>query len=290
VIHFPFFSDKPADNVGLKTKPPTLLYVGGFFMSKLKRTTEEAKAYFAEQGCELLGEYVGCMQKMKYRCKCGSISEINWNHFSRGKRCGNCAKYGLSKKRTVEQVREIFKERGCEFLDDEFKSIQHKHNYRCSCGTVSQISFAAFHYQNQTCYECGLKKNLGPNHHMWIEDRELARQNKLFRKKCYKAVRATLLATEQEKVGSTTELIGYTPKQLQEHITNHPNWKKVKNGDWHLDHIFPIQAFLDCGIKDMALINCLENLQPISGRENDSKGAKYNKKSFEKWLRKNGRI
>lgn len=39
----------------------------------LKRTTEEVKEYFKQQGCELLDEYKGAQIKMKYRCKCGNI-------------------------------------------------------------------------------------------------------------------------------------------------------------------------------------------------------------------------
>ena len=55
-----------------------------------------------------------------------------------------------------------------------------------------------------------------------------------------------------------------------------------------MDHIFPIQAFVDYGIKDIKLINCLENLQPLNGKENCSKGDKYDVEKFEKWLESKG--
>ena len=55
-----------------------------------------------------------------------------------------------------------------------------------------------------------------------------------------------------------------------------------------IDHIFSIKAFVDYGISDISLINCLENLQPISSYENISKNAKYNKQEFEVWLRRHG--
>jgi hypothetical protein len=233
-------------------------------MNKLKRTTEDVKKYFEEQGCELLGEYLGVQIKMKYRCKCGNISEINWNHFSHGKRCGLCVKTGQKKKRSLEEIQKIFKERGCEFLDLEFKGITYKHNYKCKCGKIKQITFSGFHHQNQYCNDCRLEKNRGSNHHMWQEDREQVVLNKKFRKKCYKALQSSLKATGKVKVGRTTDMLGYSPKELQEHITKHPNWENVKREDWAIDHIFPIKAFIDYGIKDIKVINRLDNLRPIS--------------------------
>lgn len=255
-------------------------------MRKLKRTTEEVAEYFKLQGCELLDDYKGAQIKMKYRCSCGNESTINWNHFSNGKRCGHCTKWGQKKKKTLEEVKQIFIDRGCEFLDGEYKGVEYKHNYRCKCGRLAQISLTGFHIQKQNCQACGLEKNKGNKHHSWIEDREEARLKNLFRKKCYKALRSTLLAVGKNKVGKTTELLGYTPEQLREHITNHPNWAKVKDGDWHIDHIFPIQAFVDHDIKDIKLINCLDNLQPLSQSENNEKWGKYDKDMFINWLNK----
>jgi len=59
---------------------------------------------------------------------------------------------------------------------------------------------------------------------------------------------------------------------------------KVKDGDWHLDHIFPINAFVEHDITDISVINALDNLRPVSQKENNSKHAKYDKKKFRKWL------
>ena len=59
---------------------------------------------------------------------------------------------------------------------------------------------------------------------------------------------------------------------------------KVKNKKWEVDHVFPIKAFLDYGISDLKIINCLDNLQPLSEYDNCSKNAKYDCVEFEKWL------
>lgn len=250
----------------------------------LKRTTEAVRLHFATHDCELLSEYTGAANKMNYICSCGEHSSISWNNFTKGKRCGYCKPRGQKQKKSLEEIKEIFSLRGCEFLDATYNGIHFSHNYKCKCGTIAKISYAGFFHQKQDCYFCGLKKNQGPNHHEWKPDREQHRQDKLFRAKCRKAVASSLKAFGRQKVGHTSDLIGYGPKQLQEYITKHPNWDNVKEGKWHLDHIFPIQAFIDFNVRDLKIINALDNLQPLNGSSNISKSDKYDKALFLEWL------
>lgn len=105
-----------------------------------------------------------------------------------------------------------------------------------------------------------------------------------FRKRMDKALRRCLEATKQSKLYTSESILGYTAKDLLEHLQSHPNWKAVQNKSWHLDHIFPVKAFIDYGILDIALICCLDNLQPLLARPNILKADKYNKKEFEAWL------
>lgn len=252
---------------------------------KLKRTTAEVAEHFKSQGCTLLGEYQGTMLKMEYICSCGNVGNTSWNNFTKGRRCGKCKKWGLAHKKSLNEIKAIFAEKGCEFLDDWYGGIHTTHNYKCKCGRISNISFAGFYHQNQFCKECGLDKQRGSNHHSWKSDREKHAQDILFRKKMYKALRSTLQAFDKKKVGKTSRMLGYGPKQLQEHVFNHPNWNKVKDGKWHLDHVFPIQAFLDYNIYRPEVINALDNLQPLEGKDNVSKHAKYDKQLFENYLK-----
>ena len=75
------------------------------------------------------------------------------------------------------------------------------------------------------------------------------------------------------------ELLGYTCEQFREHIESQfkegMSWDG--RGEFHIDHIKPIKAFLDEGITDPAIINALDNLQPLWAHENLSKGAKYDR-------------
>lgn len=254
----------------------------------LKRTTEEVAEYFKKNDCELMDEYLGVQQPMDYRCKCGRYAVTTWNNFTKGKRCGYCHLTGRKKKYHIDEIKKIFSDRGCELLEHEYIDNKTPMRYRCKCGQEAIISFVGFYHQNQFCYECGLEKNRGPKHHRWYPDREKKRLKDLFRKKCYKALGSTLQATGKIKVGHTSDMLGYGPNELQQHITKHANWDNVKNGNWHIDHIFPVEAFIEHNITDIKLINCLENLRPLSQKDNNIKHAKYNKEEFKKWLATKG--
>ncbi|AUR97537.1 coil containing protein [Vibrio phage 1.240.O._10N.261.52.F8] len=73
------------------------------------------------------------------------------------------------------------------------------------------------------------------------------------------------------------DLLGYTCEQLRSHIESQfkegMSWDN--RSEWHIDHIKPIKAFLDEGITDPAIINALDNLQPLWASENLSKSAKW---------------
>ena len=59
---------------------------------KEKHTFENVYNYFKNHDCELLEtEYINNTIKMKYRCKCGNISDITYNSFKdSGSNCMNC--------------------------------------------------------------------------------------------------------------------------------------------------------------------------------------------------------
>ena len=107
----------------------------------------------------------------------------------------------------------------------------------------------------------------------------------LFPKKIYKALQTCYNYMGEKKQDHTHKLLGFTPRQLQEHIMNHPNWPNVKDHpSWHLDHVFPIIAFLEHGIKDIAIMCRLDNLQPLTGKANCQKRHQYNEQEFKAWL------
>jgi hypothetical protein len=159
-------------------------------------------------------------------------------------------------------------------LDDEYITVHTPVRYRCICGIKSQISFASFQ-NGRRCKQCGINKNKKPDTAL----------NLKIKRKYRAAIRNTLLATGQRKMTASRKLLGFGVTELKERITNHPNWEKVKDTKWHMDHIFPIQAFLDYGISDPSIINALDNLQPLFWKDNLEKRDKYNKTQFKEWLK-----
>jgi hypothetical protein len=247
-----------------------------------KVTNTYVAEYFKEQGCVLLSEYKGNLKPINYICKCGRESTTTWNNFLQGRRCGRC-KLKRAVKFTLEEVKQLFADAGCEFLDETYDNNTTPHRFRCSCGNEETIKVQYFQ-RGVRCSQCKKANRSGENHFAWRHDREMMELNIKFRKRVY-----GFLARCREKFGTEKEdhsdkVLRYTPKQLQDYIMKHPNWDKVKDENWHLDHIFPIEAFLEHGITDFQLINSLNNLQPITQTENNQKKDKYDVNEFFNWL------
>jgi predicted DNA-binding protein YlxM (UPF0122 family) len=81
-----------------------------------------------------------------------------------------------------------------------------------------------------------------------------------------------------KKDGRTFEILGYSSDQLKQHLESQfqPNMSWENYGEWHVDHIKPISSFNFKSHKDPEFIQCwsLDNLQPLWGEENWSKGSK----------------
>lgn len=115
------------------------------------------------------------------------------------------------------------------------------------------------------------------------KDKVLARKRKYYREKELPSriargiLRNTFLAAKVEKHDHTSVILGYTPGQLKEHLdsllADGMTWENY--GEWHVDHIKPINAFIKEGITSPQLINALSNLQPLWAVDNLVKGASW---------------
>lgn len=247
-----------------------------------RHTIDFVRRIFQEKGVELLEkEYVNNATKMLCKCCVGHIFKIRFNQFRGCPKCNLCKRPQSTLKYSSEDVRDMFKKYGCELLSS-YINVNSNLKYRCACGHFSTTFLYAFR-KNKRCNKCAKK---GANNPSWIKDRQEANSRKMFRTKCHCLVRHSLQATGRKKILKTPKILGYSSEELRKHVVNHPNWEKIKNKCWHIDHIFPIKAFLDHGIEDLKIINCLENLQPISGHDNFCKSAKYNEMEFLKWIEK----
>lgn len=250
---------------------------------------EEVKKIFEAAGCDLLAEsYKNVMTPMSYICNCGNESEIRFCDFRQGTRCWKCRSQKISNaiKTNDENIKEFCESKGCQFIESFIQCKRTRIKYICACGSESEAYWGNFK-KFPNCKKCGSAKISGSNCYMYDPDREAIALRKKFRKICGQHIKRFMESTGQKKTLHTHELLGYMPQDLQNHILNHPNYKNCEGKEWHVDHIFPIQAFLDHGILDLKIINKLCNLQPILGPENLKKADKYNQKEFLEWIKNN---
>jgi len=90
-------------------------------------------------------------------------------------------------------------------------------------------------------------------------------------------LRRTLKMSASKKTSGVVLSLGYTPEELKSHLESRfltgMSWSNY--GEWHIDHIKPIIAFIKSGCFDPLIINALENLTPLWAKDNMSKGAKW---------------
>jgi hypothetical protein len=92
------------------------------------------------------------------------------------------------------------------------------------------------------------------------------------------AVYTCLKEADVSKYRSTFETLGYTLEELMSHLENQfvdgMTWDNY--GEWHVDHIVPMNSFEFESVDDIEFIKCwsLDNLQPLWASDNLSKGAR----------------
>lgn len=263
-------------------------------MKKLKY--EYVYEFFNQKGCILLSDsYKGSSHKLEYICSCGNKDFVYWGNFSRYGRCKKCSAIsgGKKKKFSQEFVENYFYENDCQLLD-KYVDANTPLKYKCSCGDIDRIRFSKFK-QGQRCRSCKYKKisekgkqRIGSKNPRWNPDREYVALNKTIHIKFNSMISYFLSESKVRKDCKSEDFVGYTRKELKEHIINHPDWGKVKDKKWSIDHIFPVKAFLDHQILDPKIIHSLDNLRPMLLQLNIQKSGKYCKDKFKIWLLKKG--
>lgn len=108
--------------------------------------------YFKNNNCQLLSkEYKNNKTKLTYICECGNESAITFSNFKdknvRCRKCSGCEKY------TYEQVFDIFKNRNCILISNNYKDAFGKLEFKCQCGNISETSLHQF-MKNIGCMKC----------------------------------------------------------------------------------------------------------------------------------------
>jgi hypothetical protein len=244
--------------------------------------------YFKTYDCELLSkDYKNCETKLEFKCKCDKIYHKSFEKFKLSPRCHNCSNKLISESQSFnyEYVYKYFKEHGCELLETKYINAHTKMKFKCSCGTIHNKTFMKFR-KHPHCSKCGRRlttaKQTGEMNCNYNKDREyikISRRSSILLRNLLKRV---LMKTNRLKTNNSEVMLGYSKEELINHLKTSPNynlWKKDPK-NYHIDHIFPVTAFMEHNIFDPKIINNLNNLQIISAKENLSKHKKYNKKLF----------
>jgi hypothetical protein len=256
--------------------------------NNLRCDYDEVKKRFENNGLILLEtEYIHSSTPMKYICKKGHISTITWNSLNRKKNigCGTCLQQKQCDKirQNYDYVKKYFEKQDCILLETEYKNSITKMRYVCKCGKESVIRWNHFFNKGSRCNSC---KSENQRIRRYNPDRELVKNTKVIGRRCRAMLIRVLKIIKVPKEVKSEILLGYSRIDLRNHLMSHPDWDRVKNTNWSIDHIFPIKAFTERGITDVKLINCLENLRPMELCKNISKRDKYNNEEFELWLNK----
>ena len=238
-------------------------------------------AFLKSRGfCRIAGEYVNAKSNILIKCStCEKSYVTTYDSLQQGSLCRFCQidRLSDSQKLDYDYVDEFFSKHGCILLSEVYCSAHHNLKFMCSCGRTSHITWNNFRDRKQ-CSGCGLDGRSAENHYMWIKDREYARLRSSVRSRAYKLLRVS-------SQNYSLKSLGYTWETLLAHLESFENFKFLQeSNDWHIDHVFPIKAFLDYGVFEVKLINSLSNLQPLSGLENLRKGSAYNKADFLRFL------
>jgi hypothetical protein len=92
------------------------------------------------------------------------------------------------------------------------------------------------------------------------------------------AIYQVLKENNVEKNKHYFDILKYTPEELISHLekqfTDSMKWENY--GEWHVDHRMPISSFVFESVDDDSFMKCwsLDNLQPMWGKENITKGDK----------------
>ena len=121
-----------------------------------------------------------------------------------------------------------------------------------------------------------------PKKGKWTTPPEIRRKNETVHDTCSGMVRRILKLKNEKKVRRTFDQLGYTKtdfiSRIESQFSDGMSWGNY--GDWQVDHIKPVSAFVKEGTLDVAIINALSNLQPLWRRDNLSKGGRYTTNSI----------
>lgn len=138
--------------------------------SSMLKNFDEIKSFVENEGFKLIStkkDYNGNYSKLKSICPEGHKLYITWSDFKRGVRCSECSG---TKKKTIEEVKQIVAKFGYKCLSKEYINWKSKLIFQCPLGHIYETTWAIFQ-QGGRCPECNKIdlsiRQSGPNCNFW---------------------------------------------------------------------------------------------------------------------------
>lgn len=258
-------------------------------MSTKKKTYEFVKEYFEKFGYKLItNNYINGEQLLDCQCSNGHFDKKTYNNFHSGKRCQICyhQKQRERKITSINIIRNSFEKRNYKLITNEYLHGKQKLESICPRNHLYITTWSKWNI-GYGCAKCAVIDHFhGPNNPSWNPDREAVKNNRKIWTAWRNNIRCGALGINKKSSAEVKKILGYDWSDLREHLQKHENWEKCKH-NFHVDHIFPVKAFLDYGIDDPKIVCALINLQPLLVEDNLKKNRKYDPSSFEEYLKKN---
>jgi hypothetical protein len=238
-------------------------------------TQEKAAQFFKDENCELIQGYKKAKMPVEFLCKCGKKGLKSLNNFQKRPFCKAC---GILKRLT--KIREKYNTP--EKMDEYLKSLE---NRSIAQGRRKKIEPKKI--DTTITYGKKGKRVGGKCAYQYRVDREIMRLEHYYRQITYRVMKQIGMKPSG-LLSDCFNVSGYEFLDFAKHIMNFTGWDKLGKTSYHIDHIYPVWAFDAAGIKDIKLINALDNLQVISNTENHKKSYKFNPIQFVNWIKAKG--
>lgn len=133
-------------------------------MGKRIHSIDSLREIFNKHGLTLLSDsYKNIRQKLKVKCRCGSIYYTSLDNFNKSvqKKCHNCRTNPT--KYTPEQVKQLFINKGYVPNFSEYKNNKTPLDCYCPCGEPMKVSLNDMLRYSYKCKKCWIEAHSGEN-------------------------------------------------------------------------------------------------------------------------------
>lgn len=146
------------------------------YMPKRKTLDEIKKCLFEKYGNQIevaSTEYINGRTPMQFKCACGNIFTRKYSKVIGGQiTCIECTRNHMRNlfKHSDDEVLQIIKDAGCEYIAGDYENGKSILTYRCKCGNIFSRSFRKFALGQNRCKECSMKSIADAHRKYSIDD------------------------------------------------------------------------------------------------------------------------